>query len=118
MSFSADWNSFGANRCHRNLLEVAFVGGVEWNKDFTLPEIVSHLIESGGIMSGIKTSLINGHALSGTVHGKTTGDTIVAAAGGHHQISGQFVSMGVINTGQLVKVVAVDIDISIGIVAN
>ena len=69
-------------------------------------------------MSGIKTSLINIHALSGTIHGKTSGDTIVAAAGGHHQISGQFVSMRLTNTGQLVKAVAVDVSISIGIVAN
>ncbi len=69
-------------------------------------------------MSGIKASLVNIHVLGGTVHGKTSGDTIVAAAGGHHQISGQFVSVFKANTGQLVKAVAVDVSIAIGIVAN
>ena len=69
-------------------------------------------------MSGIKRRLVYIHALGGTVHGKTGGDTIVAAAGGHHQISGQFVSVFKANTGQLVKAVAVDVSIAIGIVAN
>ena len=69
-------------------------------------------------MSGIKRCLVNSHALGGTVHGKTSGDTVMATAGCHQQISGQFVSMGLTNTGQLVEAVAVYVSITIGIVAN
>jgi hypothetical protein len=101
--------------CHRQILDITFIGGVEWYERTHVPQVTGYPVEASGVMGSVKATVVNmvSHAFDCSVHGEHTWHRVMSAASDHHEIDREFRLVACAPAIDLIEIVAKDVAIPV-----